>query len=670
MGSHLKNHTSKIALRAHNSDDQLNGSKAAGRLSTSARKWLLGEKLKVDLQGPHGRRDPHVEGHSWWQVMCLSGVDYFSTLGYQPAIAALAAGLLSPLATGVLVLVTLLGALPIYRRVATESSEGAGSIHMLEKLLSRWPAKIFVLILLGFTVTDFMITMTLSAADAAEHLEANPFMPAIFHGHHLGMTLFFLALLGAVFLRGFNEAIGVSVALVAVFLAVNIVVIIVSALHVIATPGVTIDWWTALTASHGNPWLAVGLVVLVFPKIALGMSGFETGVVVMPQIRATGSSRTEKTADRVRSTKKLLTTAAIIMSLMLISSSFVTTVLIPQSEFQDGGEANGRALAYLAHHLLGDGFGTVYDISTILILWFAGASAMSGLLNLVPRYLPRYGMAPEWSRLSRPLVLFFIGLAFIITVVFDANVNAQSGAYATGVLVLMTSAAVAVTLSAKRKKEPYAIIFYGLVTLVFVYTTITNMIERPEGLKISSFFIVAILFVSFVSRAMRSYELRIESVKFDDKALKFILENPGEPIHLIAHRPDNFNLADYMEKRAREEWAHHIGDVENLMFMEIAVSDPSCFASELTVRGIEVGNQRVLCASGAAIANNIAALALEIRDMTGTVPHVYLDWSTGSPLKNFLAFVFFGQGQVAATTHEVLRRAEPKIRRRPVVHVS
>lgn len=670
MGS-LRHHQSRIAHRSHNSDPEpQNRSHLVSSVRAKSQNWLMNTQLTADLQGPHGKRRAHKDGHPWWQVMCLSGVDYFSTLGYQPAIAALTAGLLSPLVTLLLVMVTLGGALPIYRRVAAESHAGAGSIHMLERLLSRWPAKIFVLILLGFTTTDFMITMTLSAADAAEHLEANPLIPSFMHGHHVLITLGFLTLLAAVFLRGFTEAIGVSVVLVGAYLALNIVVIVGSLINVLNHPLYFTNWWTALAASHGNIWLALGLIVLVFPKIALGMSGFETGVVVMPQIHADGATQTEKIAHRVASTQKLLTTAALIMSTLLIASSFTTALLIPQAEFQAGGAANGRALAYLAHAQFGEAFGTVYDLSTILILWFAGASAMSGLLNLVPRYLPRYGMAPEWARASRPLVILFIIVAFIITLIFDADVEAQGGAYATGVLVLMTSASIAVTLSARKKKQPYAIIFYTLVTVVFVYTTIANIIERPEGLRISSIFIVGILAVSFLSRAIRAYELRIESVQFDEKALEIINANPEQPMHLIAHRPDNFNLADYLEKREREEWAHHIGDVENVVFLEIAVMDPSNFRSEILVKGLEVGDQKILGASGSAIANDIAALALEIRDMTGTVPHVYLDWAAGTPIKNFLAYLFFGQGQVAPTTHEVLRRAEPKLRRRPVVHVS
>lgn len=609
--------------------------------------------------------------HSWWQVMCLTGVDYFSTLGYQPGIAALAAGLLSPIATLVLVGLTLLGALPVYRRVAAESPHGQGSIAMLERLLSRWGGKAFVLALLGFAATDFIITMTLSAADGAAHVVENPLFPSTWHGHNMVITLVLLAALAAVFLKGFKEAIGIAVALVVTFLTLNAVVIAVGLVHVFSDPSVFTRWNDALFVEHGDITTMIAVSLLVFPKLALGMSGFETGVAVMPQVRGGKGDTEENPAGRIRGTKKLLTAAALTMSVFLIASSWVTTLLIPAEAFEEGGAANGRALAYLAHDYLGSAFGTVYDVSTILILWFAGASAMAGLLNLIPRYLPRYGMSPEWAAATRPLVVTISAAAFLITWIFDADVDAQGGAYATGVLVLMLSAAVAVTLAAHKAGQRVRTVLFGLIAAVFAYTTVSNVIERPDGVKIAACFIAAIIGVSLVSRIMRSFELRVTGVELDKKAETFLRECARRQIRLIANEHEGTEGPEEYEDKLRQMVLDNdLADDGDIIFVEVLVTDPSDFEGTLKVRGEVTGRRRVLRLEAPAVPNALAAVLLHVRDVTGVVPHIYFEWTEGNPAVNLLRFLFIGVGEVAPTTREILRRAEPDRSRRPHVHVG
>jgi hypothetical protein len=640
--------------------------RASDRLKT----WLLGDLgHDANLPGPHRRPAEHVQ-HPWWKVMCLTGVDYFSTLGYQPGIAALAAGVLSPVATLLLVLLTLFGALPVYRLVARQSPNGEGSIAMLERLLSWWQGKLFVLALLGFVATDFVITITLSAADATAHVLENPFAPGFLEGRQVGVTLLLIALLGAVFLRGFTDAIGIAVGLVTAYLALNLVVVVVALEHVLADPAVVADWRNLLTTEYSSPLLMVAVALIVFPKLALGLSGFETGVAVMPLVRGDPGDTPERPEGRIRNTRKLLTTAALIMSGFLITSSFTTTVLIPHREFEEGGQASGRALAYLAHQYLGDGFGTAYDLSTICILWFAGASAMAGLLNIVPRYLPRYGMAPEWTRAVRPLVLVFTGVAFVITVIFRADVVAQGGAYATGVLVLMSSAAVAATLSARRRASPRWRA-YAAITLVFAYTVVANVIERPDGVRIASFFILAIVTTSLISRATRSTELRVAAVQLDRLARQLVDQTAaGGEIRIIANEPNERDEAEYREKEQEEREDNHIPPGDPVLFLEVTVLDPSEFESSLYVTGEARFGYKILRVESSVIANSVAAVLLHLRDQTGRTPHAYFGWTEGSPLANLLRYLIFGDGEVAPLTREVLRKAEPDPARRPRIHVG
>jgi hypothetical protein len=614
-----------------------------------------------DMKTPEGPHSPKATDHThaWWQVMCLTGVDYFSTLGYQPGIAFLAAGLLSPLATLVLVLVTLLGALPVYSLVASQSPNGQGSISMLAELFPGWIGKLMILCLLGFAATDFIITMTLSAADATSHVIENPFFP-VWLQHRLGLTLFLISLLGLIFLLGFREAIGIAVLLVGAYLLLNGVVIAVGLYEVMRHPQLLAGWRVHLFQSHSGWPQMIGIALLVFPKLALGLSGFETGVALMPLVEG-------DIPRRIGNTRKMLFTAALVMSVCLLASSILTATLIEPHEFEKGGQANGRALAFLAHRFLGEQFGTVYDISTVLILSFAGASAMAGLLNLVPRYLPRYGMAPEWARATRPLVLVFTTIAFVVTIIFKADVDAQGGAYATGVLVLMTSAAVAVTISKWRSggRLPFL-----LITLAFAYTTIANILERPEGIRIASFFIVLTVVSSLVSRALRATELRIHNVTFDEEALRIIATDEDKVIRLIAHRPGSGNLAEYDAKDLRIRESHNLTPTEQLIFLEIIAGNTSDFTGDLDVKGLTLGCHQILRGRSAAIPNAIAAVLLKINTLTGKLPHAYFGWTEGNPIGYLFRYMFLGEGDVAPITREVLRKnvSDPSLR--PIIHVS
>ena len=576
--------------------------------------------------------------YAWWLIMCLCGVDYFSTLGYQPSIAFEGAGTLAPIATLILVLVTLLGALPIYCHVAGETPDGVGSVGMIERMFSGWTAKVAVLVLVGFAATDFVITKTLSAADAAAHLISNP----LYTGHvpgwmqgQMAVTMFLLVLLGGMFLKGYGEVVGLATILVVAYISLTAVII------------------------AAGVWYLVG----------------------------------HPAAGRIRNTRRLLVTAALLMSIMLLGSSLVTgtDTIIPADELRlepVKGKAIDRALAYIAHGesphdvcpLFGRVFGTVYDVSTILILWFAGASAMAGLLNMVPRYLPRYGMAPEWAAAYRPLVIAFTVVNLLVTWCFRADVSAQGSAYATGVLVLMTSAAIGSLVDVSRKPRPLTprgrlgrrtlIGAFALIAAVFVYTTIANICERPDGIIIASIFIACVLTISITSRVWRSRELRLKEFRFADDAARMLWTDicaDGGFRVLVPHRPGHRTLD---EKEAEVRRKHRIPAQVPLVFLEVHYGDPSEFENAPLISARQEDSRFIIVARDvASVSHTIAQIAIEM-SKSGTPLDIVFGWSLGSPLRLAAEFVLFGQGDVPKSVFGLLQQALPDPARRPTVLVG
>jgi hypothetical protein len=620
-----------------------------------------GSALLRFLRKGHRLDEPEAGATAPWnRVLWLTGVDYFSTLGYQPGIALLAAGALSPIATLILVGVTLLGAVPVYSQVASRSYAGQGSIAMLESLLPGWGGKLLVLGLLGFAATDFVITMTLSAADAAQHAVENPLLEPLLGGHNILLTTALLFVLAAVFVAGIEEAIGIAGVVVMPYLALTLVILARGVVEIARRPELLSAWRLDL-AAHADGTALVLAAALIFPRLALGLSGFETGVSVMPLVAGDSSDLTGgPPRGRIRGTRKLLLSAALIMSVMLLLSSVVTTVLVPPSAYAEGGPAAGRAIAYLAHGLLGGVFGSIYDLWTIAILGFAGASAMTGLLHLIPRYMPRFGMAPQWTTYRRPMVLLLFATSLIVTLAFRADVEAQSGAYATGVLVLMLSAAFAVALElwreprngagGRRLGRRAASVYFWVITAVFAFTLVDNVVVRPEGVLIASLFVVGILAAAAASRFRRATELRVLDLGFVDEMSKSLWEGMvGRKVNLV---PVKVSSPVERADKAAALRAHY--RIEGpLAFIHVTLVDNrSEFLAPLRLQVRREGGDYVVEVTGAtAIANTIAYVSERLDPMS-----LFVGLTGQNLMTQAFRYLLFGEGESGLMVYKILVR--------------
>jgi hypothetical protein len=665
----------------------------------------------------------------WLWVMCLLGVDYFSTLAYQPSLTVSLAGRLGPLATVVVVLVTLGGALPVYFYIAGKSTHGQGSIALLERLVRGWAGKTIILLLLGFAATDFVMIKSLSLADAAEHVTHNNYLeqnrtlsaassemrrlgedtlgPTVtgFFNEQLVVTIL-LGVVGFLFWwvlrKGFNHnVLAWAVPVVGLYLLLSGIVIGAGLYHLAEHPERLEHWWGQIEkgewkgewdiptplASAPN-WLSLALVcVLLLPPLSLGLSGFELSLILMPQVRGRPDDTPQHPRGRIRNTRKVLLTAALIMAVYLIGSSLVATLLIPEKAFDGPGGASNRALAYLAHGskgpdgqageplcpLFGVVFGSIYDVVTVLVLTLAGTSVMTALSVLLPQFLLRFGMELHWTNRWGVLLMMFGLVNLAVTLYFRADVADQRGAYATGVLVLMSSACVVTYLSRRHDKEkagstrrPW---YFALVAVVFLATTVAVIATAPTGLLIAFGFIVAILGMSVLARAVRSDELRTIGYDFVDeesKALWQHLRLLDFPV-LVPHRP---GLREREEKEATIRRDHNLDRSVDIVFLEIEVDDPSNFFQHLLIEVLRENHRYVVrvqrCVS---VAHAIAAIALEM-SKESKPPNLHFGWSEMDLLAASWSYFAFGEGNVPSKVRELIIAAEPKPERRPRVIVG
>src|SRR5262245_24799671 len=675
----------------------------------------------ADLQ-----RKPGPE-YFWLWVMCLLGVDYFSTLAYQPSITFQVAGRLGPLATVFVVLVTLCAVLPVYYYVAGRSSRGLGSIALLERVVHGWRGKTLILIVLGFAATDFVMLKTISLADAAVHVIQNEYAPwqgflksaadwgnttshellgdeQEFFDKQLVVTLL-LGFLGFVFWfllrRGFNRnVIVLAVPLVGLYLLLNLIVLGSGVAAILGDPDLWSDWLTQL--HHGRwdtphasdetfGWGALALLCIAFfPQLALGLSGFELSLILMPQVKTKTADKAAEHRLRVRNTRKVLIAAALIMSVFLLGSVLVTALLIPPDAMREGGSAAFRALAYLAHGgeltlnaelnpLFGVLFGTVYDVTTILMLVLAGTSVMTALAVLLPQFLLRFGMELRWTHRWRIMLVAFAVINLVVTLVFHASVSAQRGAYATGVLVLITCACIVTLLdkraarARKRRGEPGPrgglVRPYYLIAALFTLTTLIVIVRAPSGTLIAVCFIGAILAMSVFSRYLRADELRTIGFTFKDDHSKFLWDSlrlADFPV-LVPHRPGRHER-DQKEGEIRRH--HNLDPQVEIVFLEIELEDPSDFYQKLLVDVFQEGNRFVIRVTGcASIAHAIAAIGLEM-SRESKPPALHFGWSDMDLLAASWSYLAFGEGNVPWKVRELIVRGEPDPDKRPRVIIG
>jgi hypothetical protein len=668
---------------------------------------------------------------AWPWVLCVIGLDYLSTLAYQPTVAFGAAGRLAPLVTVLVAAVTLFAALPIYLYIAGRSPHGGGTTALLERVIPGWFGKLLLLSLLAFGAVDLVFTRTFSAAAAAEHVTRSPLPEwqrtldaATTGGEELrqqlpewlrrltdgiwnrqtAVTLVVLALgtiAGLIFFRGYTRGfVRLAVFTVGTYLLLTALIVSSGVAYLISHPQLVERWWAEV---WGGNWKSnagavpvtgwgglVGACLPMFPIVALGLSGFELTLMAMPLVRGRPDDDAERPRGKIRNTRLLLTVAAMCMAACLIASTLVTTVLIPAEAHAADGRARYRALAYLAHggelsngasasDMLGGfglPFGTLYDLSTVAILALAGLSFAMTIASWIPPYLARLGMEFHWSVKLGGLVWLFLGLKFAVTAYFGADVEAHRTAYLTGVLAVFTFAALTASVDVwqKRKRLGWRKAFrvppvFLLAFVVFAGSLAWVVTGRPVGAAIAAAFVGLVLVVSIISRAWRSTELRFDGFCFADKATEFEWARLKAADYpiLVPLRPGQEAIR---EREIEVRLRHRIPGTIPIVFIIAELADPSEFHHKPLLRiGRENGRLVLHITRCCSIAHALAAAALEIAS-DGGVPEVHFGWSVENPVTANLHFVLFGSGNVPWMVYNLIRRTPVPDERKPRVVVA
>jgi hypothetical protein len=679
---------------------------------------------------PEQQPPPARPSFPWWIILCLVGLDYFSTISYLPSIALAQMHdlreyiptldiaqmrAIAPVAALGVVLVTVFGVLPVYLYVAGKSPHGKGGIGLLETRFTGWLGKLVMLILLGFVAADFVLTRSLSTSDAAAHIEGNRYyqqhaswifrtwLPGL--APWLGLTeqvglsvLLMVAAFGLYFFlvnqlsKGF---LGAASGIVVAYILLNAIVLWSSWSHIQEHPEVVAEWKQNLSGSTGDisgggsrviPMLLL-LALVTFPAMAIGVSGFELTLATAPLIRGSSSDDPHYPARRIFNTRLMMVSAAVIMSVLVLASVYVVTLLLPESALYDfkTGEVRHRSLSYLAHGGLtntgapvstwfGDDFGTLYDLVTIMTLCLAGASATVSLRDIVPDFLTRFGMQVAWARQTGVILHLFNGLILLTTIVFKASVTSQQWAYSASVLALMFGAALAALLDVRAVWKGSAWRFvmqapFFLITALFLLMGILITIQRPSGELIALGFVAVVMVTAIVSRWLNSTEPRFQKFRFaTPEAEEWWDEARAMEFQIIV--PHSRGGAPLSQKEEEIRRVHRLGPNVPILFVEVEVGDPSSFAVEPILDTTKEDGRTIMRVTEAtSVPHAIAAVALTFCEM-GRPPEVHFGWGEESPLAANLNFVLLGEGNIPWMVQELCRRAEPDRSKRPRIIVG